>query len=645
MSAAAEEEARLAVESAGTRKYIRVKKKKYLVKWRGLSYRDCTWETAADINDDEKVAFFHKVNEALPDEPPLTQAEIAMELDKDKKFQLLPAMYYSSLPTDVYATVVAQIRSMHFLKWNKVPTECLLKESGPTTLGWVYGSRAPMVISAALDKAIKSSNDAMETDEPVKMSQTWLHPPITDEHLGEVANVLSEIVYSVARGDSMPPRPELPSNHILVRIVVNTSPRELFMNIGNYNGKCVVAGFKRMSNGTPGPVERTNRVKVGDVIAAINGTYVADWTLERITALLKRDLANPILHLRLIRVFGAQTAKNVAPHLLCFAEEHIGRAPPTRRSLYFGVFPSSAPGKWLAESYYNYTRNTIAEFDIEEQAAKAYDSFIRSKIQSGEAPAASHINFNEDGTLTATAAALSKEVTAERELAAERLELLETVQPENDMESLDTLDADTDISESIATDSDGEEDANSSASEYEYDDNKGDWKPKEAIEATGPISRLLKAVCESEQPPAKSDWVNYVLDMGMSKHMSNGQVVLIEQMDGNSGETIKLWDSIPAAARALGIPLHEIIAAIKNRNDGASAGGFRWRTLKSATDVEEAAEEVAEDSWKQKLYKTSREYSSGGTLRDYQVEGLNWLLRCWYNKRSSILADEMVTPA
>jgi hypothetical protein len=48
-----------------------------------------------------------------------------------------------------------------------------------------------------------------------------------------------------------------------------------------------------------------------------------------------------------------------------------------------------------------------------------------------------------------------------------------------------------------------------------------------------------------------------------------------------------------------------------------------------------------EESWKAKLPTKSKEYRSGGTLRDYQIEGLSWLLRCWYSKRSSILADEM----
>jgi hypothetical protein len=55
---------------------VRVSKKKYLVKWRGLSFKDCTWETAADINDDAMLAAYHAINDSPPEEPPLTQAEI-----------------------------------------------------------------------------------------------------------------------------------------------------------------------------------------------------------------------------------------------------------------------------------------------------------------------------------------------------------------------------------------------------------------------------------------------------------------------------------------------------------------------------------------------------------------------------------------
>ena len=34
-------------------------------------------------------------------------------------------------------------------------------------------------------------------------------------------------------------------------------------------------------------------------------------------------------------------------------------------------------------------------------------------------------------------------------------------------------------------------------------------------------------------------------------------------------------------------------------------------------------------------------YRNANVLRSYQLEGLNWILRCYYQKRSCILADEM----
>ena len=36
-------------------------------------------------------------------------------------------------------------------------------------------------------------------------------------------------------------------------------------------------------------------------------------------------------------------------------------------------------------------------------------------------------------------------------------------------------------------------------------------------------------------------------------------------------------------------------------------------------------------------------YKGGRTLRPHQIEGLNWLLFSWYQRRSVMLADEMVS--
>lgn len=35
------------------------------------------------------------------------------------------------------------------------------------------------------------------------------------------------------------------------------------------------------------------------------------------------------------------------------------------------------------------------------------------------------------------------------------------------------------------------------------------------------------------------------------------------------------------------------------------------------------------------------EWKGGNELREYQVEGVNWLLFCWYQRQNCILADEM----
>nr|XP_033818823.1 chromodomain-helicase-DNA-binding protein 6 isoform X1 [Geotrypetes seraphini]XP_033818824.1 chromodomain-helicase-DNA-binding protein 6 isoform X1 [Geotrypetes seraphini] len=50
-------------------------------------------------------------------------------------------------------------------------------------------------------------------------------------------------------------------------------------------------------------------------------------------------------------------------------------------------------------------------------------------------------------------------------------------------------------------------------------------------------------------------------------------------------------------------------------------------------------ERPASEAW-QKL-KKSREYKNNNQLREYQLEGMNWLLFNWYNRKNCILADEM----
>jgi chromodomain-helicase-DNA-binding protein 7 len=48
-----------------------------------------------------------------------------------------------------------------------------------------------------------------------------------------------------------------------------------------------------------------------------------------------------------------------------------------------------------------------------------------------------------------------------------------------------------------------------------------------------------------------------------------------------------------------------------------------------------------DEQWRKKLPTKDKVYKNDNKLRDYQLEGLRWLLKCWYSRRSCILADEM----
>lgn len=161
---------------------------------------------------------------------------------------------------DLDAQIYAQIRSYHFLKWNKIIPDALLRESGPATYAYFLGTRSTMAVTksalAAIQKALHWSDDTeaeAETEgmEVVKeegfveeknekeggaekedeededdqarpkfdKSLTWYLPPqvaVTDETDREevevekeedsldytksaVAEILSEAIYSVAR--------------------------------------------------------------------------------------------------------------------------------------------------------------------------------------------------------------------------------------------------------------------------------------------------------------------------------------------------------------------------------------------------------------------------------------------------------------
>nr|XP_048275783.1 chromodomain-helicase-DNA-binding protein 7 isoform X3 [Myodes glareolus] len=75
------------------------------------------------------------------------------------------------------------------------------------------------------------------------------------------------------------------------------------------------------------------------------------------------------------------------------------------------------------------------------------------------------------------------------------------------------------------------------------------------------------------------------------------------------------------------------------RQDIDQAKIEEFEQLMSREPETERVERPPADDWKKS--ESSREYRNNNKLREYQLEGVNWLLFNWYNMRNCILADEM----
>lgn len=770
LSATAEEEARNMVDGASSRKTIRVKRKKYLVKWRGLSYRECTWETKEDIGEDDLIAEYHLINDSPPDEPPLTQAEIGVELAKDRKSQIYPAGYQQNPANpvvDLDAQIYAQIRSYHFLKWQKTTPTALLKESGPHTHSFTYLNKVPMKLPPLIAASVLSiqeetakinattgstvttfDRDAVDADsspsyqeklgvlvgtdvskdtELLQAADALSRKTVVfddiDPYREVVGNLLSDMVYSVARDSEKAPlpvtasRPPLPSRFQIpseVEICVPKGQQSFCMRIGNFNNNVVVMGFKPDKNGRTGPIERTYRVKIGDFLVAINGVYIFQWKYEKI-ALYLASLSQPYVYLRFLRVPRCVESRNPDVVEMCMSKREanlpltlVSKDLYPIRSRYFGVFPAEdGSTSWEAYFYRGQLLVFVGRYDDETEAARAYDTAVLAEDDFSQWT----LNFTEEDMLTDAADTLGRIVQQEREhnsrlkdswkksakqtteskekipeLTDEMIEKeidgfhsddsMDSASEDGDEENSQRMDDEDELPDDHVIDDD-EEEVDDDDDEDDDDEDEDDeevtkkngnnsWKKradqswgqndKVAFDEEGPIGRLLRAVNECAYPPIRSDWTKYVLELGLEsqkKFESSGadsnvssKGRWIEQIDLASNQVIRTWKSMLAAAKALSIPVAEIYNSLRETRD--SAGGFKWKygdEIPVEVDPDDPdgqlADERKDDSWQLKLPTKSKEYKNGNTLRDYQVEGLNWLLRCWYLRRSSILADEM----
>ena len=127
----------------------------------------------------------------------------------------------------------------------------------------------------------------------------------------------------------------------------------------------------------------------------------------------------------------------------------------------------------------------------------------------------------------------------------------------------------------------------------------------------------------------------------------------IEQISTLSNDVIRIWANAEDACSTLQLDYEKMQRLLNGKYDaeeGDELGSCRWRY--ADYDAEVTAKMNGRDSkkgreaylqFREKLYDPAEPhtYKNENRLRDYQVDGVNWLAASYYNQQGCILADEM----
>jgi SNF2 family DNA or RNA helicase len=130
--------------------------------------------------------------------------------------------------------------------------------------------------------------------------------------------------------------------------------------------------------------------------------------------------------------------------------------------------------------------------------------------------------------------------------------------------------------------------------------------------------------------------------------------IKVEQISSLTSEVVRIWANAEDASTTLQISLEAIQTLLRGIYDaelGDEIGGYRWRYADADAVVTEKASSGRDSKkgrdaylqFREKLYdpKVPHMYKNENRLRDYQVDGVNWLSSCYYKRVGCILADEM----
>uniref|UniRef100_A0A8C7V5Y7 Chromodomain helicase DNA binding protein 7 n=1 Tax=Oncorhynchus mykiss TaxID=8022 RepID=A0A8C7V5Y7_ONCMY len=110
------------------------------------------------------------------------------------------------------------------------------------------------------------------------------------------------------------------------------------------------------------------------------------------------------------------------------------------------------------------------------------------------------------------------------------------------------------------------------------------------------------------------------------------RVLDVSESTDENGEPVKLY-----LVKWCSLPYEDITWELKADIDQAKID--EYEAVAARQPETKRVERPPTENWQKS--ESSRDYKNDNALRDYQLEGVNWLLFNWYNTRNCILADEM----
>lgn len=678
LSAVAENAARKRAELGDLPKK-RVSQTMYLVKWIGLGYEFCTWETRKDVANDSLIAAFHRINRNNSDEADMKEDTIELFLSQVKHLHAEDAEgidVVRKLQTQLYA----QCRAFQFVKFGDKLPHTIEEEVGARTLSSSIPVpfRAPRAVVECLTELVERVSKNLDLNGILAAS--YLPPLMSGEY----------------------------------DAVIPITSKGLMMNVGEVHGSVAFLGYRQFPCGAKGPSESQNLVRnVGDKIIAVDGISTIGMSFKDVISLLRESGKNKYAYMRFL-----ETKYSVCDHSLSSAGTK-GRYAFEELQKKFIADRQLLMAQRLTEAEQN-DDGLVEDSKLEEDSDHSdlesengsEGSFLPSEDEALldglsenpnlEALGKPHDNRAIVGESPNVLSSLTTAVQSDCVAKPDRLKV-QAASPRNTAFAEGMI-CRSEMTRSLAfrligsdvgysSDENGDEDY-----AYFLDGVDGSFQSTCSVEKSiiatngnftrnldtkdvvlpakkgeftvhGDRAKLAVAVALSTKRLEIStfntlssttediDALNSKeTDIATSNSSSKRSTVKVQQVSATTGEVINVWANIEAAAATHGLPLAQLKQVLRGEYDedeGDEVGGFKWTYAPSGAKVtagnsatRSGSGKKAKEAWlqfREKLYDPSEPhiYKNGNRLRDYQVDGVNWLASTWYKRQGCILADEM----